>query len=98
MDTLAHGLWGFILFFKHPYRWYAFIIAILPDVIPFIFHIFFDRYMYIQHTFDIVYSLTHSLFIAFIVVGLISLWYKKIILVLLMWPLHILIDIFTHPY
>ena len=45
----------------------------------------------------VLYKLTHSLVVAFIGLGLIRLFWKPWLLPALAWPLHICMDIFTHP-
>lgn len=42
------------------------------------------------------YDVTHSLVIALVVIGIVWLVRKKLLLVMLAWPLHVLVDIPTH--
>lgn len=44
----------------------------------------------------VLYNLTHSLIIFLAVFGLVYLFTRRPIVILLAWPLHILVDIFTH--
>ncbi len=108
MDVVSHGLWGGASFGRKSkkYFWVAFLVGILPDVIPFTLE--FLRFIFeydSAKTFTpeifppyvfILYSLTHSLIIfssIFLVVWFLA---KKPYLPLLAWGLHVLMDIPTH--
>ncbi|MBU0894005.1 MAG: metal-dependent hydrolase [Nanoarchaeota archaeon] len=109
MDVISHGLWAILLvkgIFNKGKLWLAFLVGILPDVIP--FGIPFVQIIFSGSTLGkeqvinapsyvhILYGLTHSLLIVTIVFLLIYLIKKKIYIWVLAWPLHILIDIPTH--
>ena len=111
MDVFSHGLWGGLLLGrsnKKLFIW-SFIFGIAPDLITFgWFFIFNFNKSYQKHTInnqiitDIpnyifeLYNLTHSLIPILTVIAIIFVWQKKIIMPLLAWPLHILMDIPTH--
>jgi hypothetical protein len=101
MDTLAHSLWTLIAFFNHPRKYLAILIGVLPDVVSFIPH-FVVEHLVNRNAghilFDSIYKLTHSLVIFAIVIGLIYLMTKKFYWISLAWPLHIVIDMFTHTF
>ena len=107
MDTLAHGLWSYVVFHKHKYRWLGVLFGVLPDLLafgPFFLLRLFDGTTLIvkpvlvhipTYTYTI-YNLTHSLVIFLAVFFLVFLLTKKWFVPLLGWMLHILIDIPTH--
>ncbi|MBS3168569.1 hypothetical protein J4216_05560 [Candidatus Woesearchaeota archaeon] len=107
MDTLAHFLWTFAIYFRTSYRWLAGLFAILPDFLSFgvfiIYSLIFGTFhpgkppleTLPEYVF-IAYNITHSLVIFLIVFGLIYIISKKIPWVLGGWLLHIFIDIPTH--
>jgi hypothetical protein len=98
MDTISHGIWAFILFFRNPLRWYALVIAMLPDILVGIPHMLFDHHRgHSQVVFDTLYQYTHSLFLFAIVFAVIYYFSKPIAIISLAWPLHSVLDIFTHP-
>jgi hypothetical protein len=105
MDVLSHGLWALAIFWGTSYRWWAFLVGMLPDLLSF-------GILFVQRIFtggftrgppmdtpawlDIAYSITHS-FITWIVVGVILyfVWRK-------VWPIvgaavaHVALDVPTH--
>ena len=106
MDTLAHGLWTYVIFHKTKFPKLAILFGILPDLISFmplfitriISNQFMDRpnLIKIPNYVKISYNFTHSLVIAAFVIFLVTLIARKFYIFLLAWPLHILIDIPTH--
>ena len=111
MDVFSHGLWGLILakgFFKKSTLWLAFLVGVLPDVIPFsttFIRIIITGTMPARHDpssfvvpayTNFLYSMTHSLVVILFVFWLIYLIRKDIPYYMLAWPLHVLIDIPTH--
>ena len=109
MDDFSHALWSYVLFSKTPFALLAAVVSILPDVLPFIPSVLHNwsqgkfigklrvKQMpkFLQHYVHIVFGVTHSLIIAIIVSVIVLLvwpeqWW------ILVWPLHVLIDIFTH--
>jgi hypothetical protein len=111
MDIASHGLWGAVAFGRKNKKafWTAFFFGVAPDL--FSFGIFFfhriltsdfsigTRRPSIESIPDYVYTsynITHSL-VTFAIVFLI-VWFirKKPLYLMLGWPLHIVMDIFTH--
>ena len=109
MDTLSHGLWAVLLVkgaFNKGKLWLAFLFGILPDIIPFgipFISMLFTGFRFgpptetsIPSYVHLLYGITHSLIILFLVFALIYIFKKKIYVWMLGWPLHILVDIPTH--
>ena len=107
MDTFAHFLWTFALFFKRKDRWLAGLFGVLPDFISFGPHlvlsfiagsVMFGRpeLSNIPVSVFLLYNLTHSLVIFALAVLIVYLLTKKIHWFMFGWGLHILIDIPTH--
>jgi membrane-bound metal-dependent hydrolase YbcI (DUF457 family) len=108
MDILSHGLWGGLAFGRKNKRdfWLSFLFGISPDLFSFgIFtaaSVFSGEFGGRPELADIptyvsaLYNFTHS-FVAFVVVFAIT-WIilKKPLWIMLAWPLHIIVDIFTH--
>lgn len=110
MDGFAHMAWGYLLWYDSPYTWLAVFMCVMPDLVGFIpEHIaqgVRDRsWKSLVHSNNppawaarykkIMFPITHSLVIslgAFFVVSGIWGWQWW----MLGWPLHVLIDIFTH--
>jgi hypothetical protein len=114
MDVLSHGLWGGISFGRKNKKsfWLSFFIGIAPDL--FSFGIFFIIALfsgislefkgeppnsslipgYVGH----LYNLTHSLIIFVLIFFSFRIFLKRWVTELLAWPLHILLDIFSHSY
>jgi len=106
MDTFAHGLWSYIIFSKSKYVWLAVLFGILPDLLSWTIWMFYrnkngftwghpDLSLIPKWVFTL-YGITHSLFVVALVFLIVFLVFKHIPIYLLAWPLHILIDIFTH--
>jgi hypothetical protein len=112
MDGFSHAAWGYLLWYDSPYTWLAMLACVLPDLISVVppaaaalvknkfswdaaFHAKnLPRWarVYKQITFPVM----HSLVVSCVVWGATAIvwspqWW------LLGWPLHVLIDIFTHP-
>lgn len=100
MDIFAHGFWALILFFKHPLRKWAFLIALLPDIFTFSPHLLVDHAMNSgnQQVYHVLYPLTHSLLIAPLLLAIVYLVTKKVILLVASgaWASHVVLDTFTH--
>jgi len=108
MDIFAHFLWTSAFYWQHPKRWIAGVIGFLPDI--FAFGIFFvlalfdgtlsaGRHgMLLAHadTIHALYRISHSFVIC--AGGLLLLYWLKRewFWISFGWPLHILIDMFTH--
>lgn len=97
MDTVSHGLWSYLIFYKNPRCMWALAIGMLPDIIAFVPHFFVEHFTGGQIIFDTVYRLTHSLVIFAIVFCLIALGIRSVPWVAGAWAVHIFVDIFTHP-
>ncbi len=114
MDVISHGLWGAISFGRKSRKsfWASFFIGIAPDVFSFGI-LFFSLLIYgrgprfssgppdpalIPEYVNSLYNITHSLVIFAIVFLFFWVAYKKPILPLLAWGLHIVMDIFTHSF
>ena len=107
MDTLAHGLWGGMLFGWRRRFGLAFLFGLCPDLFSFGLWIVIrmargqwqhgrpDAYMLPEwlHT---AYNFTHSLIIIGAVWALLWWCWKELALPFSAWPLHILCDIPTH--
>ena len=107
MDYFAHGFWSFILFNKIKKPIYAVLFGLLPDstswLIFFIYNLITSKFAFAppiisqvpQWTFTL-YSISHSLIIAIVIITITSLIFKKLILFMLAWPIAIIMDVFTH--
>ncbi len=106
MDTLSHGLWALAIFWGTSYRWWAFLIGMVPDLLSFglvfvkeIGHLNGGGPPPIESLpswLPTMYSITHS-FVTWIAIGALLYALKK-----KYWPIvaaamaHIVLDIFTH--
>lgn len=98
MDTIGHALWSFILFNKHPKKWWAVFFGVFPDLFSIIPHMTIEHYMGTgQALFDTAYKTTHSILIFGIISIILYFIVKDYIIVLGAWLIHIIIDIVTHP-
>ncbi len=107
MDTLSHALWGMGLFGYRRYRWMAFLVGALPDLLA--FGVLFlvrladgslsvgkpDLASIPAWTFA-VYDVTHSWVVAGAVIVLVWRLNREVGFVLLAWPMHILLDVPFH--
>ncbi|MBI2107124.1 hypothetical protein HYT57_04005 [Candidatus Woesearchaeota archaeon] len=107
MDTLAHFLWTFALFFKRKERWLAGLFGVLPDLVSFGPHLILSfiagnamfgrsELTNIPVSVFMLYNLTHSIIIFVLAVLIVYLLTKKIHWFMFGWGLHILIDIPSH--
>ena len=107
MDYFSHGIWSYIFFHKIKKPLYAVLFGIMPDTIswvPFVFYrIFSGQYSFgppdpliIPDWVWFLYGLSHSLIVFVIVALLLFALFRKIPIYVWAWPLHIIIDIFTH--
>jgi membrane-bound metal-dependent hydrolase YbcI (DUF457 family) len=109
MDTLSHALYGKGLFGYKKYKWASYFFGALPDLLS--FGIFFIVQLFFNYaSFDFgrpsidqiplwvyhLYDITHSLVTAFIFIGIAYLIDKNFAWVMLGWPIHIIVDFFTH--
>jgi len=109
MDILSHGLWGGVAFGRQSRRsyWWAFFFGVMPDL--FSFGPFFLQKLW-GHGFEFgppdaasipmyvyeLYDVTHSLVTFAVVFILASLFLRRPMWVMLAWPFHVVMDIFTH--
>ncbi len=110
MDYLAHGLWSYIFFHKTKKPWKAVFFGVLPDTLSwmiYFFYILFSEQTFLSRPHpELVpqwvmnlYSVTHSLVIFAVVLGICLFIFKKwknIPLFIYAYPLHIFMDIPTH--
>lgn len=107
MDTFAHFLWTFALYFKRKQRLLASFIGIMPDLISFgpifIYHLYINGFnlikthpKFLPEFVYVGYNFTHSIIIFFIIMGVIYFITREIPIILGGWLFHILIDIPTH--
>jgi len=108
MDTLAHFLWTFAIYWKHPRRWIAGLIGVLPDLLSFGLLFIIGIVSGVTHTNGppsiesipgwvfTAYNITHSL-VVFTLVAVV-LWFlaREWFWLIGGWLLHIIIDIPTH--
>lgn len=105
MDVFAHGLWSYAVFSKTKHRWLAALFGVLPDVLSFGPHFFWELG---NHGFGrpslasipgyvfAMYNFTHSLIPVSLVLLVVYLLTRKVWLPLLAWLMHVLVDIPTH--
>lgn len=103
MDYFAHGAWSYIIF----RNWRAIIFGLLPDsmswLIFFFYNLFNGGFVLRNPVIEnlpswifLLYDISHSLVVAFVVIGLIYFIFKKFYVYMLAWPLAIVFDLFTH--
>lgn len=110
MDIVSHGLWGSVAFGRRNKRdfWLGFLFGIAPDFFSFgiftLANLFtleergFSRPdlasipSYVHHLYDI----THSFVTFAVVFAIIWAVLRRPLWPMLAWPLHILMDLFTH--
>ncbi len=107
MDVFAHGLWGGITFGRKKFFGLAMLFGVLPDLLafgPFFVIKLVHRTLQFgkPNLADIPswvfssYDLSHSLFTALVLYGIIRYFNQTLAYTFLAYPLHILCDIFTH--
>jgi len=97
MDTVAHGLWSYLIFSKNRRCFWALVIGMLPDIVAFVPHFFVEHFSGGQAIFDALYRVTHSLVIFMVVFCFIAFVIRSVPWVASAWGIHIVVDIFTHP-
>jgi hypothetical protein len=107
MDTLAHGLWSFLLFHKQRWKYWALFFGLLPDLSSWTIYLFYniitgsfargppDPFNVPDWVWTL-YGLSHSIFIFMIVFVALWLIFKKIQWIIIPWIIHILMDVPTH--
>ena len=112
MDILGHALWGYVVFRKKALTKWTVLMAMMPDLLSFgiylVILLFTGRLYKITailggpefHTIPnyviFIYNTTHSLLIAGMFGIFVYLKYRKYMVLIWGWMMHIGIDIFTH--
>ena len=109
MDTLSHALWGKGLFGYRKYKYLSFLFGALPDLLSFgLFFLYSIITSPINLTFGkpalselpywvfTLYDFSHSLVIAMFILSIVYFFNKDLWFTMLAWPIHIIIDFFTH--
>ena len=109
MDTFSHALYGKGLFGYRKYRWTSFLFGALPDLssfgIYFLAQLFsnFHKLRYGRPSIEEIpiwvielYNISHSLITAFVFIAIVYFFKKDITWPMLAWPVHIIVDLFTH--
>jgi hypothetical protein len=107
MDILGHALWGYVVFRKKALTKWAVLMTMMPDLLSFgiylVILLFTGRLILggsefhtIPHYVTFMYNTTHSLLIAGMFGVFVYLKYRKYLVLVYGWMMHIGIDIFTH--
>jgi len=109
MDTFSHALYGKGFFGYRKYRWTSFLFGALPDLssfgIYFLVQLFssFHKLKYARPSIEEIpiwvielYNISHSLITAFVFISIIYFVNKDLMWPMLAWPVHIILDLFTH--
>ncbi len=107
MDTVSHALWGFGLFGYRRFPWLAAFFGAFPDLVSFgvlfikrivtgEFHFGAPPLDTIPQWVFISYNYSHSFIIAFLFLGIVSIFRKNWAFAMLGWPFHILLDFPFH--
>ena len=106
MDFFAHGLWSYIIFnwIRRPI--YAIFFGLLPDLMSWTIYLFYRLFngeaigkpalLNIPDWVYMLYNVSHSLFVVLLVFGIVYLIFKTVPIYMYAWPLHIILDIFSH--
>jgi len=106
MDFLAHLLWTSIIFNKQK-KWYlALPFGVLPDLCSWFIYMIYEIFVggsfgkpllqQIPTWVITLYGISHSIFVAAVVLAIVYLIFRKIPFYLWAYPIHILIDIPSH--
>lgn len=110
MDVFSHGLWPYLMTVKKPWRVWAALWGVFPDVgtIPQIVYLMvvspigswrgidFET-LWIPDAWMLSYRITHSFVTLFLVVGLYGLFRRRVAWPLFIgWGTHLFLDLFTH--
>ena len=107
MDIFSHGLWTLTMFYRKPYRWYAALIGIAPDLISFgphfVYSMLFNSFRFgspdistLPAYIFTLYNLSHS-FIVFLAAAAVAyILTNKLPWIMAGWGIHVLVDIPTH--
>ena len=109
MDTVSHALWGKGLFGYKKYRWFAVLFGAIPDLLSFGIYFIFNFLTNFQNLkfgkpeiheipdwVFALYDFSHSIIVAFLFIAAVYIVNKDFCFPMLAWPLHIVIDFFTH--
>ena len=109
MDTLSHALWGKAVFGYRKYKWLPLFFGVLPDLSSFGIYFIFNLIAHpttmklgkpelseIPSWVFSLYNFSHSMVIAMIFILFVYTLKRKFFFPMLAWPLHIIIDFFTH--
>jgi len=106
MDFFAHALWAYAAFRKQTLTKWAVVMSVMPDVLSFGIYMltlfvtgnfaFGKPPEVIPDYVTFMYNITHSMFIAGMFGIFLYIRYRKYMLLVLGWVLHIGIDIFSH--
>ena len=107
MDTFSHTFWGLGLFGHRGFPWLAAFFGAFPDLVSFgvlfikrivtgEFHFGAPPLDTIPQWVFISYNYSHSFIIAFLFLGIVSIFRKKWAFAMLGWPFHILLDFPFH--
>ncbi|MDI6821243.1 MAG: hypothetical protein QMD65_03700 [Patescibacteria group bacterium] len=107
MDIVSHALWGVTVIRKKPLVWWALIFGILPDILSTglggIFLLFRygsfwpeNGWSLLPEWIKILYHINHSLLGVLIMFAILTVISRKILLLIIPYVLHIVIDLFTH--
>ena len=107
MDTFSHTFWGLGLFGHRGFPWLAAFFGAFPDLVSFGI-LFIKRIVTGEFHFGalpldtipqwvfISYNYSHSFIIAFLFLGIVSIFRKNWAFAMLGWPFHILLDFPFH--
>lgn len=107
MDYLAHGIWSYNVFHRLRHPACAVFFGVLPDTISWVPYFFYKiatgtlamgppNVSEIPHWVFVLYGFSHSIFVAGVFIAGMFLWVRPWPWYVLGWPLHIVIDVFTH--
>ena len=107
MDTFSHTFWGLGLFGHRGFPWLAAFFGAFPDLVSFgilfikrivtgEFHFSAPPLDTIPQWVFISYNYSHSFIIAFLFLGIVSIFRKNWAFAMLGWPFHILLDFPFH--
>ena len=107
MDTFSHTFWGLGLFGHRGFPWLAAFFGAFPDLVSFgilfIKRIVTGEFHFGAPPLDIIpqwvfisYNYSHSFIIAFLFLGIVSIFRKNWAFAMLGWPFHILLDFPFH--
>jgi hypothetical protein len=107
MDYLAHGVWSYNVFHRLRKPAWAVFFGVLPDTLSWVPYVFYriltGRWTAgkpvvaeIPDWVFLLYGISHSLIIAVIVLLILRATVRPFPWYVLAWPLHIVIDLFTH--